>query len=415
MESTIVGIMFSRESQGPVCEAKPAEHSEDFAQILERQKPASGNERKGRVSSEREEDQDRSEEDAGGLPGCPGSSPSPAVDPPPTTGDSSAPGLAETGKGEGGGPAPLAEGAQGEKALSFENAGEADSAAYSFLAQGTVLGQLPVGNVGNEYGVNPPGKMETPIRSMGSQSQVAGAAQHPQPSPNGGDSIPWAAEKEETPSNLLGLLDRSGERGEKEELLPEVKKNEALKNPLTVKSDALEAFGKIMEGEAKSFQTAGVAKEEGAAAKPLFHIYDRGEAPQQVGQRFIWSLAHGEEKIRLALDPPELGSLYLEIHRDKENVRAVLLTETQAAKTILENHQFEIQKILEKDGFTLEKFDVSVDPQMGSFREDWEKEMDREKEPSAWARKNPGSALDSTSLSGIPRIPGIDRYVDLWV
>ena len=38
---------------------------------------------------------------------------------------------------------------------------------------------------------------------------------------------------------------------------------------------------------------------------------------EQIGQKVVWSLNRHEEQFRLTLDPPQLGSIYIEIQRDK--------------------------------------------------------------------------------------------------
>jgi flagellar hook-length control protein FliK len=86
---------------------------------------------------------------------------------------------------------------------------------------------------------------------------------------------------------------------------------------------------------------------------------------QQVGERVLWLIRNQEEKIRIFLDPPELGHLSLEIHRTKENIQATLYTDNPATKATLESSQLEIQKIVESEGFKLEKFDVLVQQDLG--------------------------------------------------
>lgn len=416
MESTISEIAFPKESYGSLREAKPTERSEDFAQIMEKQKPASENERKEQVSSDERENLDDPQGETGVLPGCPGPLTSAPTDPTPPAKESSAPNFDREKEGGNSVFSLLAEPLQAEKVFfSSENAGQGKEETNSFLGQGMGNPQL---SVRNEKWNTPQGEKGNLAKGTGSQSPGAQGAKHPQPSPGTEDSIPWAVEKDETPANFLSFIDNSRGEAGKEGLFPEGKKDEGLRIPQSIKTDPLESFGRIIEGGERSYQTSGVSKEEGVGSKNSFHlINDRGEVPQQVSQRFIWSLAHGEERIRLTLDPPELGTLYLEIHREKENVRATVLTDNQMAKTVLEGHQLEIQKIIEKEGFTLEKFDVSVDPQMSSFRESREKEMNRERELYAWGQKSQeGASPASLSfLPNLPRIPGVDRYVDLWV
>jgi tetratricopeptide (TPR) repeat protein len=44
------------------------------------------------------------------------------------------------------------------------------------------------------------------------------------------------------------------------------------------------------------------------------------EIHEQVGQKVIWSLNQREEKFRLSLEPPHLGSIYMEQERIDEAI-----------------------------------------------------------------------------------------------
>ena len=103
---------------------------------------------------------------------------------------------------------------------------------------------------------------------------------------------------------------------------------------------------------------------------------------QQIGKKVVWSLRNNEEKIKLTLDPPDLGNIYMEINREKGNIRATLWTDNPATKEILEAHHIQLYRILKDDGFKLEKFDVFFQQDMGSFQ-------DREEHvfhPGPWVR-----------------------------
>ncbi len=123
-----------------------------------------------------------------------------------------------------------------------------------------------------------------------------------------------------------------------------------------------------------------VLKPEGSQAassphevtKPHQTAAPRTEAPdilQQVSKKLVWSVRNGEEKIKLQLEPPQLGSLYIEIGRQKDVLQATVWTNNQVTKELLESHQVELQRILKEDGFHLGQFDVFVNPQMKSFQE----------------------------------------------
>lgn len=100
------------------------------------------------------------------------------------------------------------------------------------------------------------------------------------------------------------------------------------------------------------------------------------EIYQQIGRRVVWSLRNNEERIKLTLDPPELGNIYMEINREKMNIKAILWADHQGTKEILEAHQTQLQKMLKEDGFELKRFDVFVRQETGPFGERRDGPMD---------------------------------------
>ena len=123
--------------------------------------------------------------------------------------------------------------------------------------------------------------------------------------------------------------------------------------------------------------------EHSAAPRPVGEIRLEGtsgsnqpqkeEVYEQISQKMVWSLKQQEEKVRLILDPPHLGSIYMEIQRDKDQVKATLWAENPHTKQILESNQLSIQKIIETEGFSLESFNVFVEQNLGSFQESRER------------------------------------------
>jgi hypothetical protein len=126
----------------------------------------------------------------------------------------------------------------------------------------------------------------------------------------------------------------------------------------------------------------------------------KAAVPEQISQKMVWSLGQQEEKIRLSLDPPQLGSIYMEIQRDKEQVRATLWADNPNTKQILESSQLSIQKIIETEGFSLESFDVFVEQDLSAFQESRERTQ-RDSKPAT-----PGSATEvRAELGGGPGAP----------
>ncbi len=138
---------------------------------------------------------------------------------------------------------------------------------------------------------------------------------------------------------------------------------------------------------------------------------------QQVSQILIWSIRNHEEKVRITLDPPELGHISLEIHRSNEKIKTVLWTDNPVTKVTLETAHLEIQKIVETEGFRLEKFDVFVQQDLGQFQEWKENRADF----TAW---NSEKETDWITAPGRPTevLPSVPRamkagskYLDLFV
>ncbi len=131
------------------------------------------------------------------------------------------------------------------------------------------------------------------------------------------------------------------------------------------------------------FANLAAAAEQPAASRPAGELRLEGapgssrpqeaEAYEQISRKMVWSLGKNEEKFRLTLDPPHLGSIYLEIQRDKEQVKATLWAENPNTKQILESNQLSIQKIIESEGFSLESFNVFVEQDLGAFQESRER------------------------------------------
>ena len=110
-----------------------------------------------------------------------------------------------------------------------------------------------------------------------------------------------------------------------------------------------------------------VVEETGIQQKPPLSKTEHPDLYQQIAEKVIWSIRNNEEKIRLTLEPPQLGNLFIELHRNKEEIKATLWADNPKTKEILENNQFQLQKTLEGHGFKLEQYEVFVQQDMGSF------------------------------------------------
>jgi hypothetical protein len=141
------------------------------------------------------------------------------------------------------------------------------------------------------------------------------------------------------------------------------------------------------------------------------------EIYEQIGQKLIWSLNNREEQFRLTLDPPQLGSIYMEIQREKEHIKATLWAENPNTKNILEANQLSIQKIIESEGFSLESFSVFIEQDLGSFQESRGGRMNPEPTASpSTAEINQETITTATSaFLSFQRNTGLMRAIDLIV
>lgn len=101
------------------------------------------------------------------------------------------------------------------------------------------------------------------------------------------------------------------------------------------------------------------------------------EIYKQISQKIIWSVKNDQEQIKITLEPPHLGNIYLEVTREKENIRAKIYAENPLTKELIEHNYWPIQKILEKEGFRLERFDVLSQFDMGFGKEAKEENLTR--------------------------------------
>ena len=130
----------------------------------------------------------------------------------------------------------------------------------------------------------------------------------------------------------------------------------------------LDYFGITPEGREDSSRMGEKLGEVKENYSPTPLKSENQTVSQQISQRVIWLIRNNEESVRITLDPPQLGHIYMEINRNKENIKTTLWTDNPATKATLETNQLQIQKIIENEGFKLEKFDVFVQQEMGRFQ-----------------------------------------------
>jgi hypothetical protein len=154
--------------------------------------------------------------------------------------------------------------------------------------------------------------------------------------------------------------------------------------------------------------------------KELFSEPAEGKNPlyKQIGQGLVWSLQRGEDKIQLTLDPPQLGTIFLELHRKGQTVEAQVWTDNPGTKGLLDSQQGQLQRALEQEGFRLDRFEVAVQPDLKSFQEGrWA----QGRQP-AWSGpqgrngENPEeTARSPMSEQNLSRFQSGNQFIDTWI
>jgi hypothetical protein len=142
------------------------------------------------------------------------------------------------------------------------------------------------------------------------------------------------------------------------------------------------------------------------------------EIYQQISRQIIWSLKNNGEKIKLALDPPQLGSLFMEINREKDNIKATIWTDNLVTKEILEIHQVQLYKILREEGFKLEKFEVLFNQDMGLLQQREENPVDhrqRAQDRFEEGTHSPSSGQLETTQMATDFLYRGNQYIDLFI
>ncbi|MBI5521274.1 MAG: flagellar hook-length control protein FliK [Desulfarculus sp.] len=87
-----------------------------------------------------------------------------------------------------------------------------------------------------------------------------------------------------------------------------------------------------------------------------------GYVVRQVGQQMAQMVARQENSLRLELKPPSLGEVSLELTVKDGVVKATMLTDTVAAKNILESGLDQLKQQLDMQGLKVERVEIMVNP-----------------------------------------------------
>jgi hypothetical protein len=214
-------------------------------------------------------------------------------------------------------------------------------------------------------------------------------------------------------SSLAGFMG-GGRKGQEKVLLMGNESAQFSKKAGQNDVDSFEISPVLKEGPTQMPEKLGEVKENYSPTSPKS---EPQTLSQQVSQRAIWLIRNNEESVRITLDPPQLGHIYMVIDRSKEDIKATLWTDNPATKATLETNQLQIQKIIESEGFKLEKFDVFVQQDTGWYQGGKDDPMNPN--PRSPASPSEIRAPLSGSPDPVPAVPRAvhpgSKYLDLFV
>ncbi len=173
----------------------------------------------------------------------------------------------------------------------------------------------------------------------------------------------------------------------------------------------------LLTGEESAIFSKELPLLEGRAEPPLppSSKIELFPLDQQIGHALLRSVRNGQERIRMRLDPPELGTLYIKISRDQDLLKATVWAEHPATKALLETHQQELRHLLEGDGFKLDKFEVFVQQEFDPLAEKREFNFFKEEERMhEFHEKGHFCSSEPIPLSspGVSECQGLSQYIN---
>ena len=111
--------------------------------------------------------------------------------------------------------------------------------------------------------------------------------------------------------------------------------------------------------QARSPLMCGKSQSSNSAMEPQF----------KVAQQLVIMTENGESRTRLSLHPPELGRIQIEISVESNKLSAILVTETQVVKELMESHLGQLRQHLAQHDLRLENFQVAVGTDGSSYKD----------------------------------------------
>lgn len=109
-------------------------------------------------------------------------------------------------------------------------------------------------------------------------------------------------------------------------------------------------------------------------------IFYYKEIYQQIGKQVFWCLKNDREKVKLILNPPELGQIQIEVKNSQKNVEIQLWADNADTKQLLELNRDFLTNILTQDGFKLERLIIYFHQNMTHFQDRNDQSVFKEKD-----------------------------------
>jgi len=148
-------------------------------------------------------------------------------------------------------------------------------------------------------------------------------------------------------------------------------------------------------GDARRETVHGALKDN-ARPVPLYVV-------NQVGRKLGLALKRGEDRVRLQLKPPHLGTIELNLAMKNNVLKLAIVSEHPAVKEIMVAHVQELKAALAEQGIQLQKVDVQIDYNSGQSMANAHKDMNS----SAMWKQNGGAFSEEEQDDTLDPSPGI--------
>ncbi|MGA6924408.1 MAG: flagellar hook-length control protein FliK [Desulfosarcina sp.] len=105
-------------------------------------------------------------------------------------------------------------------------------------------------------------------------------------------------------------------------------------------------------------QTTGLIRPDESSARAF-----QSTVMDQIVDKAAMRSIHGRSEIQIRLKPDFLGNVQMNIAADKEQLVVRIITDQPIVKEIIETHLHQLKAELQNQGLTIDKFDVTVNPE----------------------------------------------------